>query len=109
MKTTIKKLHKAQELDKKFKTNKFAKEYKEELVYKGRKPTKQEYAQALAEKQFPNPFRFYDDIIESANQVKSWKRGPISETVNLTYIFLAFIIGFSLCAVVMTPLVINSI
>lgn len=52
---------------------------------------------------------FSRDVLESANQVKSWKRGPISETVNLTYIFLAFIIGFSLCAVVMTPLVINSI
>jgi len=46
---------------------------------------------------------------EAANQVKSWKRGPISETVNLTYIFLAFIIGFSLCAVVMTPILINLI
>ena len=52
---------------------------------------------------------FSRDVLESAEQVKSWKRGPISETVNLTYIFLAFIIGFSLCAVVMTPLVINSI
>ncbi len=52
---------------------------------------------------------FSRDVLESAEQVKSWKRGAISETVNLTYIFLAFIIGFSLCAVVMTPLVINSI
>lgn len=52
---------------------------------------------------------FSRDVLESANQVKSWKRGPISETVNLTYIFLAFIIGFSLCAVVMTPIIINSI
>ncbi len=52
---------------------------------------------------------FSRDVLESVDQVKSWKRGPISETVNLTYIFLAFIIGFSLCAVVMTPLVINSI
>lgn len=52
---------------------------------------------------------FSRDVLESAEQVKSWKRSPISQTVNLTYIFLAFIIGFSLCAVVMTPLVINSI
>ena len=52
---------------------------------------------------------FSRDVLESANQVNSWKRSPISETVNLTYIFLAFIIGFSLCAVVMTPIVINSI
>lgn len=52
---------------------------------------------------------FSRDVLESAEQVKSWKRSPISQTVNLTYIFLAFIIGFSLCAVVMTPIVINSI
>lgn len=72
----------------KFKSNDFAKKYKGELA-------------ELDD--------FSRDVLESANQVKSWKRGPISETVNLTYIFLAFIIGFSLCAVVMTPLVISSI
>lgn len=65
----------------KFKTNEFAKKYKEEL----------------------------DQIVENANQVRSWNRSPISQTVNLTYLFLAFIIGFSVCAIVLTPLVINSI
>ena len=74
----------------KFKSNPFAKKYKEELS------KYEEYKEKL-------------EALESANQVKSWKRGPISETVNLTYIFLAFIIGFSLCAVVMTPIIINSI
>lgn len=52
---------------------------------------------------------FSRDVLESAEQVKSWKRSPISQTVNLTYIFLAFIIGFSLCAVVMTPIIISAI
>jgi len=100
MKTTkpsIKKLHKAidehkaQELDKKFKTNKFAKKYKEELETA-------DYMDLLCE-----------NILEHSEEVKSWKRSSISQTVNLTYIFLAFIIGFSLCAVVVTPIVINSI
>lgn len=49
------------------------------------------------------------DAIESANQVKSWNRSPISQTINLTYLFLGVIIGFSVCAIVVTPLVINSI
>ena len=80
----------------KFKTNPFAKKYKEELETETGGPS-------------PMPFGPYDQMLESANHVKSWKRSPISQTVNLTYIFLAFIIGFSLCAVVMTPLVINSI
>lgn len=68
----------------KFKTNPFAKKYKSSLLN-------------------------IDEVIDNANQVKSWKRGQISETVNLTYLFLAFIIGFSVCAIVLTPLVINSI
>lgn len=72
----------------KFKTNPFAKKYKEELA-------------ELDD--------FSRDVLESVDQVKSWKRGAISQTVNLTYIFLGVIIGFSLCAVVMTPLIINSI
>lgn len=80
----------------KFKNNSFAKKYKAEISNEG-----------IADGQ--TKMDMFNDTIESANQVKSWKRGPISETVNLTYIFLAFIIGFSLCAVVMTPLVINSI
>ena len=74
----------------KFKTSPFAKKYKEELS------KYEEYKEKL-------------EALESANQVKSWKRGAISETVNLTYIFLGVIIGFSLCAVVMTPIIINSI
>lgn len=103
MKTTkpsIKKLHKAidehkaQELDKKFKTNKFAKEYKEEM--------------SQLEKDFWQDFA-RDDAIETANQIKSWKRGAVSETVNLTYIFIAFIVGFSLCAVLVTPIIISAI
>ena len=63
---------------------------------------------------------FSRDVLESANQVKSWKRSPnnIEDIIDdikvirkycFFLIFLAFIMGFSLCAVVMTPLVINSI
>lgn len=80
--------HKAQELDKKFKESPFAKKYK---------------------KQFPITQEQVDTINEHVAEIKSWKRSPISETVNLTYLFLAFIIGFSVCAIVLTPLVINSI
>jgi len=79
----------------KFKDNPFVKKYKEELNDKG--TTKDKVT------------CFQDEFYHNANQVKSWKRGAISETVNLTYIFLAFIIGFSLCAVVMTPIIISSI
>ena len=63
---------------------------------------------------------FSRDVLESANQVKSWKRSPnnIEDIIDdikvirkycFFLIFLAFIMGFSLCAVVMTPIVINSI
>ena len=79
------------EIDK-FKSNTFAKKWKEEL-----------------EGSMAEDSGFYDEILESADQVKSWNRSPISQTVNLTYLFLAFIIGFSVCAIVLTPLVINSI
>jgi len=75
----------------KFKNNPFAKKYKEELETA-------DYMDLLCE-----------NILEHSEEVKSWKRSSISQTVNLTYIFLAFIIGFSLCAVVVTPIVINSI
>ena len=101
----------------KFKTNPFAKKYKEELIrhedrlgewYETRQDTSPLNKKVMGSSGLEG-FGCVDDTIESANQVKSWKRGPISETVNLTYIFLAFIIGFSLCAVVMTPIVINSI
>jgi type II secretory pathway component PulF len=44
--------HKAQELDKKFKTNKFVQSYQEDLEQSG----------------------FLDEILESADQVKSWSR-----------------------------------
>lgn len=46
---------------------------------------------------------------QTAQEVKSWNRSPISETVNITYLFLAFIIGFSVCAIVVTPIIIQSI
>lgn len=78
----------------KFKSNEFAKKYKEELSDEGTTRDK---------------VTFFPDEFYAAEQVKSWKRSPISQTVNLTYIFLAFIIGFSLCAVVMTPIIINSV
>lgn len=78
----------------KFKTNKFAKKYKEELEKNG-------YIEDLEQSEF------IDEIMEGVDQVKSWKRSSISQTINLTYIFLAFIIGFSVCAVVMTPIIIN--
>jgi len=68
----------------KFKENPFAKKYKSSLLN-------------------------IDEVIDNANQVKSWNRSPISQTVNLTYLFLGVIIGFSVCAIVVTPLVINSI
>lgn len=89
----------------KFKTNPFAKKYKEELTATRDTPSTfyKKYEEDLEQS------GFVDEILENADQVKSWKRSPISQTVNLTYIFLAFIIGFSLCAVVMTPIVINSI
>jgi len=82
----------------KFKTNPFAKKYKEEL-----KPQ----WQRLEDSGFYN--EIMNDMIAEAEQIKSWKRGPISETVNLTYLFLGVIIGFSVCAVVMTPILINAI
>lgn len=72
----------------KFKTNEFAKKYKEEL--------------AILDD-------FSKEIVESVDQVKSWKRSPTSQTVNLTYLFLAFIIGFSVCAIVVTPIIISAI
>ncbi len=75
----------------KLKDNPFTKKYKEELETA-------DYMDLLCE-----------NILEHSEEVKSWKRSSISQTVNLTYIFLAFIIGFSLCAVVVTPIVINSI
>jgi len=80
----------------KFKSNPFAKKYKEHL-------DKNWYIEDLEQS------GFVDEIMEGVDQVKSWNRSPISQTVNLTYLFLAFIIGFSVCAVVVTPLVINSI
>lgn len=84
----------------KFKTNEFAKKYKEVLAepLTHRSVTT---VKGLEEDE--------EDILENANQVKSWKRGGISETLNLTYLFLGVIIGFSVCAIVVTPLVINSI
>lgn len=78
----------------KFKNNPFAKKYKEELSDEGTTRDK---------------VTFFPDEFYAADQVKSWKRSPISQTVNLRLVFLAFIIGFSLCAVVMTPLVVSSI
>lgn len=87
------------EIDK-FETNKFAKKYKEVLE----EPLT--YRSVTTVKGWEED---EDDILENANQVKSWNRSPISQTINLTYLFLAFIIGFSVCAIVLTPLVINSI
>lgn len=80
----------------KFSSNKFAKKYKEHLDKNG-------YIEDLEQS------GFVDEIMENADQVKSWNRSPISQTVNLTYLFLGVIIGFSVCAIVVTPLVINSI
>ncbi len=111
----------------KFKSNPFAKKYKEEL-----KPQWQRLEDSglyneimndmIAEAEQVKSWKPKGPYVECiANkvgmklcscyycQVKSWKRGAISETVNLTYIFLAFIIGLSLCAVVMTPILINAI
>lgn len=48
------------------------------------------------------------DVIENVDQIKSWGRSFVNETY-ITYLFLAFIMGFSVCAIVVTPLVINSI
>ena len=87
------------EIDK-FETNKFAKKYKEVLE----EPLT--YRSVTTVKGWEED---EDDILENANQVRSWNRSPISQTINLTYLFLAFIIGFSVCAIVLTPLVINSI
>ena len=92
-----------EKLDKKFKTNPFAKKYKKSLDEFKKDYT---YGADLADEDTVDSTVY---AWQNAQEVKSWKRSPISQTVNLTYIFLAFIIGFSLCAVVMTPLVINSI
>lgn len=101
----------------KLKTSPFVKKYKEELIrhedrlgewYETRQDTSPLNKKVMGSSKLEG-FSCVDDITDSANQVKSWKRGPIGETVNLTYTFLAFIIGFSLCAVVMTPIIINSI
>lgn len=68
----------------KFKSNKFAKKWQQELLT--------------------------DDVIESANQVQSWnKYGVGMQVVSLWSIMIAFILGFVVCAIVVTPLVINSI
>jgi len=84
---TIKKLHKAidehkaQELDKKFKTNKFAQSYQEDLEQSG----------------------FVDEIMEGAEQVKSWnKYGVGYQLVSIQSLFWAFILGFSVCAILLT-------
>lgn len=82
----------------KFKTNEFAKKYKEVL------------AEPLTHRSVTTVKGWEEDeedILENTNQVKSWKRGGISETLNLTYLFLAFIIGFSVCAIVVTPIIIK--
>lgn len=79
----------------KFKTNPFAKKYSEEI--------------AKNRKKRHDAFDKYYEALENANQVKSWNCSPISETVNLTYLFLAFIIGFSVCAIVVTPIIISAI
>ena len=83
----------------KFKTNPFAKKYKKSLL------------EIEAQKLDEQLEKYYEEqeALYAAEKVKSWKRGGISETLNLTYLFLAFIIGFSVCAIVVTPLVINSI
>lgn len=85
------------EIDK-FKTNPFAKKYKKSL---------HEFNCASCGKLRGSNTDCCLDAIESANQVKSWKRGGISETVNLTYLFLGVIIGFSVCAIVVTPIIIS--
>lgn len=91
----------------KFKTNKFAKKYKEELNDK-EETTEPTYLWIHNKSYLINtPIDELVDALDNANQVKSWKRSPISQTVNLTYLFLAFIIGFSVCAIVLTPIIIK--
>lgn len=79
----------------KFKSNEFAKKYKGELNDKGTARDKATF--------------FSDEFYAAAEEVKSWNRSPISQTTNLTYLFLAFIIGFSVCAIVLTPIIISAI
>lgn len=95
----------------KFKTSPFTKKYKEELRPNNPPLSKKSKYQRAPEtdEEFLARFQRNLEVFETANQVKSWNRSPTSETLNLTYLFLGVIIGFSVCATVLTPLVINSI
>lgn len=83
----------------KFITNKFAKKYKKEIE------TTKKFIKNHKNMLERIPI---EDILESANQVKSWNRyGVGMQVVSLWSVMIAFILGFVVCAIVVTPIIIK--
>ena len=86
----------------KFKTNEFAKKYKEDLK-KTAKKIIEKNKEMIERIPLEDKYSDIDYILENAEQVKKWSDyGVGMQVVSLWSIMIAFVLGFVVCAILVS-------